>query len=163
MDIQNTIIGVVIIIACFTPIIIMTIRRKKREKAKLQSIKKVAEQSNSIIEEFECEGDFALGFDKKNSKVFFLKVGENSETQQVDLREVKNVYVDKKARIAGPEGESVSVIGTVDLCFSLQNKAQSVIKFSLFTDTHKAQLGDELKKKKKWASKLNEHIKGMKC
>lgn len=162
MDIQSTIIGVVIIIACFTPIIIMTIRRKQREKLRLQAIKEVAKESSSTIEEFECDGDFALGFDKTNNKVFFLKVGEESDIQQVDLSEIKNVYVDKKARIAGAEGESVSVIGTVDLCFSPQNKAQSTIKFSLFTDTHNAQLGDELQFGERWANKLNESMKGRK-
>ena len=162
MDIQNTIMGTVIIIICFLPIILITVRRKQREKQKFIELQNIAQQNGSNINDFEFCGDFTIGLDTVNSKVFFLNSGEKADSQQIDLLEIKDVYADNKSRIMSADNESISILKTIDLCFNPQNKTQPTIKLSLYDDSVNPQLGDELKFGEKWSHKLNEHIKSKK-
>jgi len=162
-DWKTAIIGLIVILVCISPIIIMVRFRAQKTKKMLQSLKKVAQQQNCKISQHEFFSDFVLGIDEVKKFVFFYKHGkENSISQYVDLAKIQTCKVVKQSKNIKLGSDSVSVISRLELSFIPIGKSQEEQSFLLFDLETNKQLSGELQFSEKWAQIINGYLKNKK-
>ncbi|CAM1333524.1 hypothetical protein [Tenacibaculum aestuariivivum] len=114
MNLGSTIVGVIIIIICIVPFILMNRSRKKRENKMLISLKKIAEEHKGKINQHEFCGDFVIGIDENKNFVFFFKQKkEKAISQFVDLSEIEICKALKSTRTF----KNLNIIERVELSY----------------------------------------------
>jgi ABC-type glycerol-3-phosphate transport system permease component len=86
MDWGTAIVGLIMILICIVPFVIMYYNRVKKENKMLQSLNEIAQQHNCKIGQHEFCGDYVMGIDENRNFVFFFKQKkEEAISQFVDL------------------------------------------------------------------------------
>jgi hypothetical protein len=162
-DWKTAIIGLIVILACISPIIIMVRVRAQKTKKMLQSLQKFAQEQGCKISQHEFFSDFVLGIDEVKKFVFFHKYGkENSISQYVDLANIQTCKVVKQSRNVKVGNESASMISRLELSFVPIGKSQDEQSFLLFDLETNKQLSGELQFSEKWAQVINGYLKNKK-
>jgi len=162
-DWKTAIIGLIVILLCISPIIVMVQYRAKKTKKMLQLLEKIAQQQNCKISQHEFCSDFVLGIDEVKKFVFFHKYGkENSISQYVDLSKIQTCKVIRESRNIKVGNESASIINRLELSFIPIGKSQEGQSFLLFDEEINKQLSGELQFSEKWAQIINGYLKGKK-
>jgi len=160
MDLGSAIIGAVAIIICALPFVMMSRSRKKREKAFLQSLSKIATQNNCQINQHEIFGNFAIGIDEtKNFVFFFRQVKDNEIEQLVDLSEIQSCKVINTSRNFKNKDGNQKVIDKLELSFTPTAKNKPEIKMEFFNADVNIQLYGELQSIEKWSKLINDRLK----
>ena len=163
MDWGTAIIGLIMILICIVPFVIMHYNRVKKENKMLHSLKENAQQQNCKISQHEFCGDYVMGIDESRNFVFFFKQKkEEAISKFVDLSEVHICQAVKKTRNVKIDKENHSIIERVDLSFILTNKNKGEIKFELYDEEINTQLSGELQFVEKWAKQINDRLKNKK-
>lgn len=153
MDWGTAIIGLIMILICIVPFVIMYYNRVKKENKILQSLNEIAQPHNCKISKHEFCGDFVLGIDESRNFVFFFKQKkEEAISQFVDLAEIQSCQVVKKAI-------STYSIQKLELAFLPTNKSKTETKFELYDEEINTQLSGELQFVDKWAKQINDRLK----
>ncbi len=154
MDIKTTLVGVLIIAICIFPIVVFSIRKKRNDRKKLQSLRDFADRKNCIIHEYEICGNYLIGMDEVKNFVFF----ETKDMQFVDLSEIKNCTIRNfSKRVEGKSG-SYSIPDSLSLCFIPKNKNISEECFEFFNSENNSQLVGELQSIEKWQQIISERL-----
>lgn len=163
MDWGTAIVGLIIILICMTPFVIMHYNRVKKEGKMLHSLKENAKQLNCNISQHEFCGDFVLGIDESRNFVFFFKQKkEEAISQFVDLAEIQICQVVKKTRNIKNDIGSLGFIERVELSFIPTNKNKTETRFELYNDEINMQLSGELQFVDKWTEQINACLKSKK-
>ena len=163
MDWGTAIVGLISILICIVPFMIMYYKRIKKENKMLQSLNEIAQQHNCKIGQHEFCGDYVMGMDENRNFVFFFKQKrEVAISQFVDLSEVQICQVVKKTRNVKNDIGSLSIIERVELSFTPINKNKVVTKFELYDEEIHMQLSGELQFVDKWAKQINDRLKNKK-
>lgn len=163
IDLGTIIIGIVFILICITPLIIMHINKIRKNNKMLHLLAENAEKNNCKISQYEFYGDFVLGKDNEKDFVFFLKQNSSETTfQSVDLNEIQACKVAEKARSVKNNKDSTSIIEKLELCFIPKNKDKGETKFELFNELNNVQLTGELQLADKWSKQINTSLRSKK-
>lgn len=156
MDWGTAIVGLIMLLICIVPFVIMYYNRVKKENKILQSLNEIAQPHNCKISQHEFCGDFVLGIDESRNFVFFFKQKkEEAISQFVDLAEIQSCQVVKKAI-------STYSIQKLELAFLPTNKSKTETKFELYDEEINTQLSGELQFVDKWAKQINDRLKNKK-
>ena len=71
MDLGSALVGLIIIVICVVPFVIMSQGKKRTDNQKLASLEHVAKEQNCSISHHDICGDFVIGFDERRKHVFF--------------------------------------------------------------------------------------------
>ncbi|MFA5432545.1 MAG: hypothetical protein WC319_06685 [Candidatus Paceibacterota bacterium] len=156
MDWGTAIVGLIMLLICIVPFVIMYYNRKKKENKMLQSLNEIAKPHNCKISQHEFCGDYVMGIDESRNFVFFFKQKkEEAISQFVDLSEIQICQVVKKA---------ISTYSTqrLELVFLPTNKSKTETKFELYDEEVNTQLSGELQFVDKWAKQINDRLKNKK-
>lgn len=156
MDLNSTIVGIIMLAICSSPFILMVISRKKREKIVLLSLKEIAKQHASQISHYEFCGNFVLGIDENNNHLFFLnQKKEETISQFVNLSEIKSCAVVKKTREFKNKSKQNLIIERIELNFKQKNATQMETTFEVYDESENMQLSGELQFVEKWSTLIN--------
>ncbi len=153
-------VGLVVVLVCISPIVIMHHYRERKVKKMLLALREMAQQQNCNISQHEFCGDFVLGIDEVKKFVFFHKYRkENSISEYVDLTDIQTCKVNKQSRSIKVENETISMIERVTLNFIPVSKNQEEQIFVLFDEAINKQLSGELQFSEKWVQTINDCLK----
>jgi ABC-type glycerol-3-phosphate transport system permease component len=163
MDWGTAIVGLISILICIVPFVIMYYNRVKKENKMLQSLNEIAQQHNCKIGQHEFCGDYVMGIDENRNFVFFFKQKkEEAISQFVDLSEIQNCQTVKKTRNVKKDIGSLGFIERVELSFTPTNKTKGEKRFELYDEEINMQLCGELQFVDKWTKQINDRLKNKK-
>lgn len=163
MDWGTAIVGLIMLLICIVPFVIMYYNRVKKENKILQSLNEIAQPHNCKISQHEFCGDFVLGIDESRNFVFFFKQKkEEAISQFVDLAEIQTCQVVKKTRNVKNDIGSLGFIERVELSFTPTNKNKGETSFELYDEETNMQLSGELQFVDKWTKQINDRLKNKK-
>ena len=163
MDWGTAIVGLISILICIIPFVIMHYNRVKKENKMLLSLKENAQQHNCNISQHEFCGDFVLGIDESRNFVFFFKQKkEEAISQFVDLAEIQTCQVVKKTRDMKNSTSSLYSTQRLELSFLPTNKNKGETRFELYDEETNMQLSGELQFVDKWTKQINDRLKNKK-
>ena len=122
----------VLVAVCVIPMLIISAKKKKKEKLFLQELFNLAEKSNCKIAEHEIWHNAEIGIDKSARKLFFIrKAGEDVISKTVDLAEMQKCRFVNTNRSVGNGSSTQVVIERLELIFTNQdrNKADEILAF----------------------------------
>jgi hypothetical protein len=154
MDLGTAIIGLISILICIIPFIIMRYNRIKKEKILLQNLSKIADQHNCKISNYEFCGDFVIGINYDKNLLFFYKKNKvDSMSQYVNLLDMHICKVVKS--LIHNDKSSFSQIERLELVFYPKNKNNFETRFELFNLLTNVHLSGELQFADKWSNQIN--------
>lgn len=155
MDLSTTIIGLVIVLMCAVPFVVMYFNNKKKQHQMLQNLHTLATHNKCSVTFYEFCGDLVLGIDDSKKHVFFHKQSKDfSSTSFVDLSQTKECQIFKKHHSDGLKS-SANPIQSVFLIFKRNNDVQHESSFELFNRQLDLQLSGELQFAEKWSKRIN--------
>ena len=123
MDLHTIIIGVIFILICLLPVLIMSRNKKKKEVQFLQLLFGLAERNNYKISNYEQWNNSAIGIDKVANFVFIInKIDEVETTQQINLADIQKCRVAESSRIVGDKGANMKAVDKIELAFINRDK-----------------------------------------
>lgn len=160
IDWKTAIIGLIMVLLCIVPLVIMHLNKIKKEQKILNILKSKAQQNNCIISQYEFCGDNLLGIDENKKIVFFYKQkDEESILKLVDLSEIQTCQILKKIRNTKNNKETLSIIERIELSFTPIVVSHGETKFELFDNEINMLLGKELQFVEKWTKQINELLR----
>ena len=146
MDIGTTIIGAVIVLLCALPLIIMHNNKKKREQQMIKDLYNFAKTKSCKITEHDTWLNTAIGIDKQNKALFFLKGKENNRNlTMVDLTDARSVNKLPLDTLDRPQH-----IEKLELAIFPQSKEKPATLLEFYNANVSMQLTDELILIRKW-------------
>lgn len=160
MNSGTTIVGLIMVLICIIPFVIMSYNKKSKQRKMLKSLNDIAKQQQCSINQHEFCGDYIIGIDEKRNFVFFFKQkNETSVSQYIDLSEIQSCQAVMKSRNLKYNTENVSIIEHVALSFSPTNKKKASESFELYVEEINMQLTGELHFVDKWTALINDRLK----
>ena len=160
MDWGTAIIGLIAILICIVPFVIIYYNRVKKKNKMLQSLNEIAQPHNCKISQHEFCGDFVLGIDESRNFVFFFKQKkEEAISQFVDLAEIQTCQVIKKKLNDKTDIISLGFIERLELSFIPANKNKAEMKFELYDEVTNKQLSGELQFVDRWLKLISNRLK----
>lgn len=156
MDIKTTIIGVILLLICILPLLLLGSNKKNKQKKMLESLFDFAQQNNSQITQHEIMGEILLGIDEKKSHLFFMKYfREDIIKHQIDLHEIQFCKIKNSSRSIN----NTSIVEKLELQLIPKDKNQKEKMLEFFNNDHSNQMVNELQTIEKWNILVNEHLK----
>lgn len=154
MDLGTTIIGVILVLICIIPIVIINSNRKKKDRLTVKALYEYAENNLCKIDYHDMWLNAAIGIDKDNKTLFFLK-GNHKEhaIKKVDLQQIRACNVlpldgmDKAERI-----------DKLELALFPQSKNEPTILLEVYNSDISFQLANELMIARKWDRLINQMV-----
>lgn len=90
MDLQTTIVGLLVATLCIYVFVLLNKSRKNKEKILINQLQVLASEQNALIEDHELGLNFGLGIDEVNRYIFYTKdnkIGFTNKT--IDLMNVR--------------------------------------------------------------------------
>lgn len=160
MELGTTIVGVLILLACMVPFIVVSISSKLRNKKKLQELISYAQEHKYEITTHELWGESAIGMDNNHSTLFFIsKEQETKVFQQLNLLEIESCKINTISNNMRSKSSNYTVIEKIELIlpYKQQHKGQvSLIFYS--AANHNLTVAGELAIAAKWNTLINEKI-----
>ncbi len=158
MDSGSAIIGAILLAICIVPFVLMHIGRSRREKKMIQALHTLARQHNSSMSEHELCGDFAIGIDKTNKKLFFLKgTNNNQKPAVINLSEIEKFKIDSLSGITKNASENAAWTKQIDFCF-IPFSSKNELRLELYREELNEQLTGELELAEKWSKMIQEQL-----
>ena len=152
VDTGTAIVGAISLVFCASPFILTSINRKKREKAILTVLKKLAEKHSSKITQYEVCGSYAIGIDTANKTVSFVtQVDNNYKEQFVELSAIIDCKIGEIKR-STKNGKIIQRL-YLQLSYTKQMKQEDVLEF--YNADVSYQLSGELDSIEKWNKEIN--------
>jgi len=159
MDLSTAIIGLIVISLFTMPFVMIRRIGKKSEQMMLKSLNQLAESKHCKISQFEQWGNFAIGLDEANHKVFYHKLRNGVAIEQfLDLATIERAIVEKITRSTS----NGTKIERLELGFIPAAKTKPEFFMEFYNSDISSQLGGELQAIEKWAKMINNHIMAIK-
>ncbi len=155
MDTGTIIITLILLSACTLPFILMTIKRKNKEKQLLQSLQILAQNNQAVISQYDVWSKSAIGMDESTNQAFFFRHLTEGETRQhVNLSAIKHCRIIKTSKDA--EAKHNNQLEKLELVFTYKDSHISDTPFELYNVSHDGfTLNGELQIADKWFKILN--------
>lgn len=147
--------GIILLLLCVLPFIIIRKNRQKRDKKFKDTIYSFAEESNCKIDVYDGWRNTIIGLDNHNRKLFFLrKMGDKHVRIVVDLLNIQGCSVLNTRW--NTKGEGNGMTQKLELAFSTRDKNKPVIPLEFFNaDYDSLTMMDELLFAEKWSGLIN--------
>jgi hypothetical protein len=160
MEPGTTLIGVIIIIICCIPFILLGIKNKKQKKLILQSLEDFAAQKSCKISKYDIWKESCIGIDESGKNVFAIRNTKNfKKTYHFNLLDVKKCKVENYTR----KQDEDLVVENIKLHFEARDLTKKIDSFEFFNNnSDNAQISDEIQLAEKWSNLINEKIHSIK-
>ena len=157
MDIETTLIGIVLVIVCATPFIVLTAGRKKAEKKKQKAFFDLAQRHGCQIDHFDMGNHSVIGIDTaQNTVLFYKQTSEGTQEHCVPLKDIQSC----KRRVVN---NTRKVTERLQLVLTplpkLREKGTPEISLEFYNAEVEMQLEGELQLLEKWETLINSKLK----
>ena len=143
--------GVIILILCLIPFIIIRRNRQKKEQEFKDAISRLASARNSAVDTFDQWNNTAIGLDNTNGQLFFFRrIGEREISESIDLATIQLCSVVLTKKNAKDDAYSVIEKVTLGLTAIERHKSQVTLEF-YNNDYDSLTIMDELRLAEKWS------------
>ena len=158
MDTGFAVMGIILLLLCVLPFIIIRKNRQKRDKKYKETISSLARESNNQIDLYDGWKSTIIGLDSLNRKLFFLrKVGDKDVHIVVDLADIHGSKVLNTRWSL--KGESNGMTQKLELGLTPREKSKPIIRLEFFNaDCDGLTMMDELLIAEKWSALINSTI-----
>lgn len=160
MDLGSTLVGIMIVLACAVPFVLVYINRKQREKKLVQGLVSLAAEKNTRINTSDIWNENSIGIDITNGYVFVLrKFDDELVKQSFYIPELQKCTLNTKSRtIRGRDGNS-TVTDRIELVIAFKDskKADESIRF-YDTEFDSLTQAGEAQVAQKWHQLIQQHI-----
>jgi hypothetical protein len=158
MDTSAIMIGIVTLLICVVPLILMRNSKKRKEKEVKEAIAAIAAKSNSKVEESHGWNNTLIGIDRLNSKLFFIKKLKDTKIEHtIDLSEIETCRVIHSQR--NVVNGNYSVTQKLELGLISRNRGKAEIQLEFYNlDYDSLTMTEELHLAEKWADIINTTI-----
>jgi hypothetical protein len=148
--------GVIIVMICLLPVVLMTLRHKRKERELIKSLyPKSGKRAN--ISKYDSWSNAAIGIDVNSDIVFFTKnTGDSKINQEVMLRDIEQCKIE---RTNSGESSRYKAIEKLELFFIPRTKEKAVTALTFYSAEYDGPtLAGELQLAEKWCSIINERL-----
>ncbi|WP_338813973.1 hypothetical protein V9L05_00680 [Bernardetia sp. Wsw4-3y2] len=157
LDFGTIAIGVFSLLACILPFILDYRSRKKKENKLLEPLKKIAQQQNCQINEYEVGRNFVIGIDNIEKSVFFYKEEQGKVISQViDLDIIQTCKVITSHKTMSHAKGNYKVVIKLELSFISNTKTEQTWEF--YNADVLPQLNGEVQLTEKWSKLINKQL-----
>ena len=157
MDLGTAIIGLIFILVCTIPFVLISRSRRKDEKKLFISLKNLAEKQQSKITQHEVCSNYAIGIDETKNFVFFqLKKEKEIKPQFIDLSTIKKCKINNIGSATSNENRIIEQLN-LELIPINKNKNNTVLEF--YNSDQSYQLNGEFQSIEKWNKLINSKLK----
>ena len=152
-------VGVVLVLICTAPFIILNQQRKRKKNNRLKTINYEANKLQCKIDTHEFCGNYLIGIDSNKKVVFFNKeLKEQPEENTIELSLYKKCYINTQYINLKTKDHSFKEIETLSLAFIPIVKNKPEVKLEFYNTDINMMLSGELASIKKWENKNNEQL-----
>jgi ABC-type glycerol-3-phosphate transport system permease component len=160
MNLGTSIVGIIVILICSIPFVLMSINSKKKRKELLKYLLTSAATSNCKITKHDLWNSSSIGIDEEKQVVFFTMVVDFLNTaEQIALSEIQQCRVLHKSRTINNENGNFEFTDKLDLAFKYRDKSKADLLFTFYNaDFDSLSLSGELQLVEKWCKISNDAI-----
>lgn len=154
MDFGTFITGLIAVFFCALPFLFVMRNSQKQKRTLQNQLFQLAASHNHQIGYFEQWNHTAIGINKEENTVYYIKNGKQPASAQIDLKTVESCFVDNQKN--GKDG--LSTTQRIRLNFQLKNKAaiHSLVFYDNLIDP--VLPANELVLAKNWETRLNKKL-----
>lgn len=162
MESGTLIIGVVIVLACFLPLLFVYINRKREEKSILRYVNDYAQSKNSSINIHDLWNNTAIGIDSNKHILYFLRKTSTDEIVEIHLKDLQKCKLLSTKASYNEKGNKESV-SKIDLVLTYSD-TQKPVKLLEFYNTRydNLTLNSELQLAEKWEKIVGKELSSIK-
>lgn len=158
MDIITILIGIMVVLICVLPLVVMHKNKKKREAAFKEEISRLAAKSNSKVDEHDRWNKTIIGIDSLNRKLFFIRKIEDRDIQYaIDLSGIQTARIINSHRSVINGNYSVIQKLQLGLVPRDKDKSETLLEF-YNADYYSLTIMEELQLVEKWSNIVNANI-----
>ena len=163
MDLGVTLTGVIIVLLCIIPFVVMSQNSKRKKQQKLQNLFDFAAKNEGNITQHDLWHKSSIGLDETKNTIFFIRILQDKEiTQVVKLGDMQKCQLINTGRTLNEQESPIKVIDKLELAFTPKDKQQASIVLEFFkVDSDSLTLTGELQLAEKWANLANVHINAL--
>ena len=152
MDSETTIIGIILVLICIIPFVIINKKKATKRRNKLKILTDSVQKMNGIMYKNEFWNHYGIGLDKTNKMLYFSTQTDDENSYQVfNLKSIATCSVIKK------EDNSKSITGLgLQLNFNDKNKPDAYLSF--YERDQNVVLVNELDLIQRWSTTINEQL-----
>lgn len=152
MDSGATIVGIIVLLICVTPFVLLSRNSRKRKQEVLDRLVRLADQKNCKISRYDIWNNSAVGIDDTARWVFFTRKVNGAQTEyRINLAEVQKCRMLNSHRTVSRADGNQKMIDRLELAFTYRdkNKGETVLEF-YNRDFDSPTLSGELQLTEKW-------------
>ncbi len=154
MDFGTFITGLIAVFFCALPFVFVLRNNQKQKRALQNQLTQLAASNNDQIDYFEQWNHTAMGINRAETAVYYVKSGKQPVQDQLQLDSVESCYVSNDKRIK----DGLTNSQRISLNFKLKNNAV-VHSWSFYDNLVDPVLpGNEIELAKKWETRLNKKL-----
>lgn len=160
MDFGTTIVGVIVLLICIIPFVVLNKNNRNRKKLVADRLSQLAERSNCSISQYDIWNNSAVGIDDTTHQAFFTRKINDSETaHQINLLEVQKCRVMNTGKAVNRAEGNQKVIEKLELVLTYRDKdkRETVLEF-YNRDFDSLTLTGELQLTEKWGKIFNDTV-----
>ena len=163
MDLGVTLTGVIIVLLCIIPFVVMYQFSKNRKQKKLQNLFDFAAKNEGNITQYDFWHKSSIGLDETNNTIFFIRTLRDKEiTQAVKLEDMQKCQLINTSRTLNDQDSQIKLIDKLELAFTPRDKQQDMIVLEFFkVDPDSLTLTGELQLAEKWTNLANAQINAL--
>jgi len=156
MDFKSSIIVVIIIAAIGIPMLMGSIKNKKRKQQKLKTLAQLAKENQCVIADYELAVNYAIAMDKTQQWLFYLKErAETTRLEAIPLAAYKTCELNKVCNPQAGRENQTYVIDALELHFVPRKPSAEDVVLDIFSVEDNKQLNGELQSAQKWVKLIN--------
>lgn len=158
-ELGNAIVGVIALIICVAPFVLMRISRRRKEKEHLNLLQKNADSQNCKVDRHASFGNCAIGLDSNRKVVFFhRRMHSDIHQTQIRLSDMVDCHFNTVTRPVDSGNGKVTVIDRIVLVLTPKDTKQKPIKLDFYDSDHDLQLSDQMTQIKVWYRLIQESL-----
>ena len=152
MDSETTIIGIILLLICIVPFIVINKKKATKRKNKLKILTNSVQKMNGAIYKNEFWNHYGIGLDKTNKMLYFsTQSDEENSYDVINLKSIATCSIIKK------QDNSNSITG-LSLQLDFTDKSKPTVYLSFYERDKNIVLVNELDLIQRWSTTINEQL-----
>lgn len=152
MDSETTIIGIVLVLICIIPFVLINKKKATKRRNKLKILTNSVQKMNGIIYKNEFWNHYGIALDKTNKMLYFsTQTDDENSYEVISLKSIASCSVIKKE----DNSKSITALG-LQLDFADKSKPNAYLSF--YERDSNLFLVNELDIIQRWSATINEQL-----
>ena len=155
--------GILVLIVCLLPFVLMSQSHRKKEKALLLALYESAQKNHCNISQYDTWSNAAIGIDLTSNLIFFTKkIKDINSNQQVVLADIERCRVVRTNHSENASSSHYNAIEKLELVFIYQANNKAAIVLEFYNAEHDGPtLAGELQLAEKWCAMANNRLEAV--